>query len=226
MMRKWLGCLLVAGAVGVTGCGTEEAGGPEGEVFAVPNMARDGWDGKDRDGKDKDGKGRHDHDDGYGKNECREVEKICKTINSYKNITQVFLEVPKCFDKDAISKVVVFDKWDREQETIDWRDLKKKGGPCKEEIERDFWFPLTGKQSEAKVCVFFEPDGYDKIPEDIAIGFKAGGKCEEDRYADLECKSCERKHDHHDGKCDCKDKDGKRKDRDGKGKKRDRYDWR
>jgi len=178
-MRTWLlGGLAALGAAGVVACGGSEAEVEEelGTIVAG-----------------------HKNDD--NKNQCSadERERFCERIEADKNITQVFIDLPRCFDERDVEKVVVFDRDNRQVRVYSGRELKEVGGPCGE-IERDFWFPLQGNQNEAKVCVFFEED-VKKIPKDVAISFKAGGTCYEDDEVDGDdCKRCDGKKDDHDGK--------------------------
>jgi len=94
-----------------------------------------------------------------------------------KNITHIFVDVAAPCVSSASFYVYV----DGELVT----NLHDQGGPC-QGIARDVWFPLTGNQSTATVCV--ELDGY--TPKSVTVGAKAQGDCVS-ATQHASCASCE-----------------------------------
>ena len=111
--------------------------------------------------------------------------KACFTVTADKNITHIFVKV---YGSDAY-KILV------NGEPVDAKDLHDKGGPCNhgtDEIFRDVWFPLTGNQKEAEICVVLKnPPVYAKV----TVGAKAASACV-DESTKVKCKA---KKDHPNG---------------------------
>jgi len=102
---------------------------------------------------------------------------VCFDVKAQKNITHVFVDV----DFEGVGERPVFVSVDGT--AIPGSALKTSGGPCHEDRPaggsgedgdvRSYWFPLTGNQTEAEVCVSVPG----VLPKFISVGAKSQGMC-------------------------------------------------
>jgi hypothetical protein len=104
--------------------------------------------------------------------------KACFDVTADKNITHIFVKVN---GSDAYTILV-------DGKPVDPKDLHDTGGPCnhgEDEILRDVWFPLTGNQKEAQICVVLNnPPVY----ANVTVGAKAASACV-DESTKVRCKA-------------------------------------
>lgn len=100
----------------------------------------------------------------------------CFDVTADKNITHIFVDVGGARDFDVYI----------DGEEVDPDTFHDRGGPCnhgKREIERDVWFPLTGNQKRAEVCVVIHDGASSK---EIKVGAKSACECK-DADVEVEC---------------------------------------
>lgn len=156
--------VVAIGGVGV-GCG-EAAPGPDEHVASVTDAIRSADLSVVYDAGDSD-------------LSCPEPTYACFDVSTNgANITHIFVDVdaPCAPDPDAFYVEVDGNRVDK---------LHTHGGPC-HGIDRDVWFPLTGNQDEAEVCVYF--DGF--VPSHVSVGAKSKSECV-DASTSQPCEVCE-----------------------------------
>jgi hypothetical protein len=103
--------------------------------------------------------------------------KACFDVTADKNITHIFVKVN---GTDAYTILV-------DGNPVDPKDLHDTGGPCnhgEDEIFRDVWFPLTGNQNQAEVCVVLKNS---PVYASVTVGAKAADACV-DESTKVRCK--------------------------------------
>jgi hypothetical protein len=96
------------------------------------------------------------------------------------NITHIFVSADECDAPEPVDPSVRCGP-SLSDLTAVRPDLKFKGGPCPHSIDRDFWFPLVGNQSDVYCCV--TPDQ----PAIVRLAAKAKGECHQPASSDACC---------------------------------------
>jgi hypothetical protein len=156
--------VVAMGGVGV-GCG-EATPGPDEHVASVTDAIRSADLAVVYDAGDSD-------------LSCPEPTYACFDVSTNgANITHIFVDVDAPCVNDPSDFYVEVDG-----HRVD--KLHTHGGPC-HGIDRDVWFPLTGNQDEAEVCVYF--NGF--VPERVSVGAKSKSECV-DASTTQSCTVCE-----------------------------------
>jgi hypothetical protein len=113
---------------------------------------------------------------------CPEA-RACFDVRASKNITHIFVNLD--FDMCRSAPFVV---------SVDGVDvpadrLHSQGGPCNHgdsAIPRTVWFPLTGNQESARICIRVEG----AVPQTIGVGAKAANECVAASLSTPYCSNC------------------------------------
>ncbi|HEX2570801.1 MAG TPA: hypothetical protein VH877_14685 [Polyangia bacterium] len=113
---------------------------------------------------------------------CPEA-RACFDVRATKNITHIFVDLD--FDMCRSAPFVI---------SVDGVDvpadrLHTRGGPCNhgdDDISRTVWFPLTGNQDKAQICVRVEG----AVPQAISVGAKAADECVSASLSTPYCSNC------------------------------------